>query len=154
MNNASTPSMKNILVVEDNFVNRKVIVKQIQIMGYNAVGVVHGQAAVEHWQNHSVDLMFMDCQMPIMDGYEATNILRRLDHEGNLVIVGLTANTLPGDRQKCLDAGMDDYLPKPAFQKDLAMMFEKWLGCRAERTSTPQTSSRNTAPSMGLGATA
>lgn len=155
MNNDSTPSTKKILVVEDNLVNRKVLVKQIQIMGYDVIGVVNGQAAVEYWQNHPVDLMLMDCQMPVMDGYEATDILRRLDRaKKSLVIVGLTANTLPGDRQKCLDAGMDDYLPKPAFQKDLAMMFEKWLDCRAARSPQLQTSPRNTAPSMEFGATA
>lgn len=155
MNDTSHPSTKEILVVENNLINRKILIKQLQIMGYNVTGVVNGQAAVEYWQNHSVDLMLMDCQMPIMDGYEATSTLRRLDHEkGSLVIVGLTANTLPGDRQKCLDAGMDDYLPKPAFQKDLAMIFEKWLGCRTARSPQLQTSSRNTEPSMELGATA
>lgn len=151
MNNASTPSTKKILVVEDNLVNRKVLIKQIQIMGYNVTGAVNGQVAVEYWQNHPVDLMLMDCQMPIMDGYEATETLRRLDVKKSLVIVGVTANTLPGDRQKCLDAGMDDYLPKPAFQKDLAMIFEKWLGCKAEGTTKVQTPTRQTTPSMRFG---
>ncbi|NJN72922.1 MAG: response regulator [Limnothrix sp. RL_2_0] len=147
MNNASNLSTKKILVVEDNLVNRKVLMKQIQIMGYDVAGVVNGQEAVEYWQNHQVDLMLMDCQMPVMDGYEATDTLRQLDHEKqSLVIVGLTANTLPGDRQKCLNAGMDDYLPKPAFQKDLAMIFDKWLGCDAETVVPVET----TAPARDI----
>lgn len=144
-----SPSSKKILVVEDNLVNRKVLMKQIQIMGYDVAGVVNGQEAVEYWQNHPVDLMLMDCQMPIMDGYEATNILKRLDRaKKSLAIVGLTANTLPGDRQKCLDAGMDDYLPKPAFQKDLARVFKKWLGCEIKSETKVQTSPRQARQSM------
>lgn len=133
--------------------NRKVLVKQIQIMGYDVVGVVNGQAAVEYWQNNPVDLMLMDCQMPIMDGYEATATLRELDRtEPSLAIIGLTANTLPGDRQKCLNAGMDDYLPKPAFQKDLARIFKQWLGCETEGATKTQTSSRQATLSMKFGA--
>lgn len=118
----------NILVAEDNFINRSVLLKQLQMAGYEVHGVVNGQEAVLFCQEHRVDCVLMDCQMPVMSGYEATLLIRQqssADHP--VVIIGLTANALPGDRQKCLDAGMDDYLAKPVFGKDLLATLEKWL---------------------------
>jgi CheY-like chemotaxis protein len=99
--------------------------KQLQMMGYDVQGVVNGQEAVSFCQDHEVDCILMDCQMPIMGGYEAAFLIRQ--QERNVVIIGLTANALPGDRQKCLDAGMDDYLAKPVFIQDLKETLDKWL---------------------------
>ncbi|MGB2924792.1 MAG: response regulator [Limnothrix sp.] len=125
---STVSSAPRILVVEDNLVNRKVLIKQIQIMGYRVTGAVNGLEAVEHWRAHPVDLMLMDCQMPVMDGYEATAAVRQAEGDKRaVVIVGLTANAMAGDRQKCIAAGMDDYLAKPAFQEDLARIFDKWF---------------------------
>jgi two-component system, sensor histidine kinase len=114
-----------ILIAEDNVINRSVLMKQLQVLGYEVQGVVNGQEAVVFCQNHEVDCILMDCQMPIMSGYEAAFLIRQ--QEINVVIIGLTANALPGDREKCLDAGMDDYLAKPVFVKDLKETLDKWL---------------------------
>jgi signal transduction histidine kinase/CheY-like chemotaxis protein len=102
---------RNVLLVEDNAVNRKVASLMLRSMGHNVEFAEDGQAALDRLQEPGIDLVFMDCQMPIMDGMEAT---RRLRERGNQVpIVAMTANALDGDRESCLAVGMDDYLSKP-----------------------------------------
>ncbi|HEY9852163.1 MAG TPA: response regulator [Leptolyngbyaceae cyanobacterium] len=118
-----------ILVVEDSQINQKVILNQLQLLGYQADCVNNGQEALEKIGERDYNIILMDCQMPVLDGYETTEKLRQKEGEAgqrSTVVIGLTAYAMPSDRQKCLDAGMDDYLSKPATMKDLAVMLEKW----------------------------
>ncbi|GAB4303469.1 MAG: hypothetical protein Fur0025_44780 [Oscillatoriaceae cyanobacterium] len=120
-----------ILLVEDTPTNQKVISKQLSMLGCEVECAVNGQEALDKLAAAPYDFVFMDCQMPVLDGYEATKNLRRREGEGcHTVVIGLTANALTGDRQKCLDAGMDDYLSKPVSMEDLARVLEKFLGVK------------------------
>ncbi|MCP4044175.1 MAG: response regulator [Gammaproteobacteria bacterium] len=115
-----------ILLVEDNTVNRKVAISMLKKLGVEADTAVNGREAVECCQQETgYDLVLMDCQMPEMDGYDATRAIR--GQGKSIPIIALTANALESDRQKCLDAGMDDYLSKPFKQNDLAGVFRRWL---------------------------
>ncbi|MFN3544707.1 MAG: response regulator [Thiobacillus sp.] len=127
---ASTPALAGrILLVEDNPVNQQVAQAMLAKLGIPADLANDGREAVEKVASHAYDLVLMDCQMPVMDGYEATAEIRRL-HEGagrRLPIVALTANAMQGDRQKCLDAGMDDFLSKPYGLAQLQMVLARWM---------------------------
>lgn len=103
-----------ILLVEDNLINQKVAAKTLQKKGYHCDVASNGQEAISAWTQHRYDLIFMDCQMPVMDGYEATRQIR-LAEKGvrQTKIVAMTAYAMEGDRIKCIQAGMDDYLTKP-----------------------------------------
>jgi two-component system sensor histidine kinase/response regulator len=113
-----------ILVAEDNGVNRKVILGMLRELGYEADSVTDGAQAVEAVTNQPYDIVFMDCQMPEMDGYEAT---RRIRQRGIPVhIIALTANAMEGDREACYASGMDDYLPKPIKLPAIADSLRHW----------------------------
>jgi CheY-like chemotaxis protein len=103
-----------ILLAEDNAVNQKVATRLLEGLGYRVDVVENGQAAVTAWQAGSFDLIFMDCQMPVMDGFEATREIRRLE-EGKVrvPIVALTADAMKEAEETCRAAGMDDFLSKP-----------------------------------------
>ncbi len=117
-----------ILVAEDNAVNQKLAIRQLKRIGISADPVSDGVEAVEALTRIPYDLVLMDCQMPEMDGFEATRRIREQEgHRKHTPIVALTANALQGDRERCLDAGMDDYLAKPVSESDLARVLAKWL---------------------------
>lgn len=130
-----------ILAAEDNEVNQVVIERLVRRLGY-AIDVVNsGQAAVAAVARGGYALVLMDCQMPGMDGFEATSAIRALPGPaGTLPIVAVTAHAAPGDRQQCLAAGMDDYLAKPILLDDLARILDRWLARPA-----PQGQPRGTA---------
>ena len=117
-----------VLVVEDNTVNQKVAVAMIESLGYGAEAVGNGLEAVEACSRQTYDAILMDCQMPQMDGFKATAFIR--EREGlthRTPIIALTASVTAEDRQRCLAAGMDDYLSKPVPREALASALRKWI---------------------------
>lgn len=127
----STPKLR-VLVAEDNLVNQRVAIRMLERLGCQVDLAADGLQAVERARSQAYHVVFMDCLMPEMDGFNATNRIRELERNGHLPgngrlpIVALTANALKEDRQRCLDAGMDDYLPKPINFKELARILDQW----------------------------
>ncbi|HEY0746077.1 MAG TPA: response regulator [Steroidobacteraceae bacterium] len=119
-----------ILLVEDNPVNREVAVAMLENLGCVAHSAENGWLALEAVNNDAFDAVLMDCQMPVMDGLTATAELRRREQNAGgarLPIIALTANAMEGDRERCLAAGMDDFLSKPFSQQQLAVLLKRWL---------------------------
>jgi signal transduction histidine kinase/CheY-like chemotaxis protein len=120
-----------ILLAEDNPVNEKVATRTLQRLGYEVDAVSDGCAAVTAWQTGRYDLILMDCQMPVLDGYDATREIRNQEQPGqHIPIVALTAHAMRGDDLKCKAAGMDEHLTKPLDRQVLAQVLEKYLGAR------------------------
>ena len=115
----------HILLVEDNMVNIMVAKGMLKKVGLKPDVATNGQEALEALEKKDYNLIFMDCQMPVMDGYEATRQIRLKDIQ--IPIVAMTANTLPGDREKCLSVGMSSYMSKPINLKKLSAELEQWL---------------------------
>ncbi len=127
---ASTALTGRVLLAEDNIVNREVTVGMLNRMGCQVDVVVNGQEALDALSDVAYDVVLMDCQMPILDGLEATRRIRRLDVQGargHLPIVALTAHAMAGDREACLAAGVDDYLKKPFTLEQLNTVLANWL---------------------------
>gem|GEM_PF-1816205 len=130
-----------ILLVEDNVTNQLVAKGILNKLGLKVDVVANGAEAVSALEDLAYDLVLMDCQMPVMDGYEATRQIRKpasaaLNHR--VPIIAMTANAMQGDREKCLESGMNDYVSKPVSPQALATVLDKWLPNEAsERTSEP-----------------
>lgn len=116
------------LIAEDNGVNQRVAARMLQVLGIRADVAGNGREALEMFDLLPYDLILMDCQMPEMDGYEAAEEIRRREAPGeHVVIIATTADAMEGTRERCLTAGMDDYVTKPLRQEDLIASIEKWL---------------------------
>ncbi|MEA5603141.1 GAF domain-containing protein [Nostoc sp. UHCC 0252] len=131
--NPSTQSKLRILLAEDNLVNQKVALKQLQTLGYKADVVANGKEVLQQLEKIPYDLILMDCQMPILDGLETTKEIHRWQEDAfalrrRPVVIAMTANAMKEDEQMCLNAGMDDYLSKPVFKEKLAATLEHWTG--------------------------
>jgi CheY-like chemotaxis protein len=118
----------HILVAEDNLVNQKIVSKLLEVLGYSCALTLNGEQAVAMASEEPFDLVLMDCEMPVMDGYEATRVIRSLaGYAGQIAIVALTANAMEGVREKCKQAGMDDYLSKPLQKMDLEEVLGRYI---------------------------
>jgi PAS domain S-box-containing protein len=120
-------SKLRILIAEDSPINQKVALHQLRNFGYDADVAGNGKEVLDLIKHIHYDIILMDCQMPEMDGYEATKAIRQLDSDKNkIAIVAMTANALKEDRDRCLACGMDDYLSKPIRKDDLAQKLGEW----------------------------
>ena len=116
-----------VLLAEDNAINQKVAMRMLERLGCRVTMAANGKEAVQMSARDAYDLIFMDCQMPEMDGYQATREIRGSPQEGaRPVIVAMTANAMKGDREKCLSAGMDDYISKPIRREDLVRVLSRY----------------------------
>lgn len=126
-----------ILIAEDNIINQKVVQTMLQRMGYHSDVVCDGRETLRALANIPYDLVLMDCQMPEMDGFEASNQIRSGEAgalDARIPIIALTANAMKGDRERCMEAGMDDYLAKPLKSEELQAVILKWLKNGENRT--------------------
>jgi signal transduction histidine kinase/DNA-binding response OmpR family regulator len=135
-----TPLQGHILIAEDNLVNQKVVSEMLSTMGCTSRVVENGNAAIASLLTEQFDLILMDAQMPIMDGYEATRLIRKGqagDDNRTIPILATTANAIKGDIELCLEAGMNDYISKPISYNDLAFKISKWMG-RGQHVVNPE----------------
>ena len=137
-----------ILVVEDNPVNRELAAEQLRVLGYQADLVGNAQAALDALSRQNYDLVLMDCEMPMMDGYEATREIRHRESGGrHVVIIAMTANATHEQRDRCLEAGMDDFLSKPVRLQTLEAMLASWsAGLNGVRSGVAMKTPQEAAP--------
>jgi two-component system sensor histidine kinase/response regulator len=125
------PNRGRVLLVEDNLVNQRVAQVMLERLGFAVQLASNGLEAIESVRQNRYDLILMDCQMPEMDGFAATQEIRRLEHAGHTPIIALTASVFQEERNRCVAAGMDDYLPKPVRREALAEKLSFWLTQKA-----------------------
>ena len=143
----------NVLLVEDIPINMQVARHMLTSVGCTVIEATNGEEALRSIDAHAPDVVLMDCQMPVMDGYTATRTRRLYEKKNDLPripIIALTANALAEDRQKCLDAGMDDFISKPFRQKDLVEVFAQRYG-PVEAIVVPNTTSGDSQPANDSG---
>lgn len=116
-----------MLLVEDNLVSQKVAKRLLEKLGCEVDLAENGIQALALFANRQYAAVFMDCQMPEMDGYTAATLIRKREGANRTPIIALTANALVGDRERCLASGMDDYLVKPLLPKELSRVVEQWV---------------------------
>ena len=118
-----------VLLAEDNTVNQRLAVRMLEKMGHSIVVAENGAIALEEFSSQVFDIVLMDVQMPEMDGLEATEAIREFESHrgGHVPIIALTARAMKGDRQSCIAAGMDDYLPKPFRAEDLSRIIRRYV---------------------------
>ncbi len=144
---SSRKSGVRLLVAEDNSINLKLICEFLKSLGLKADTATDGRKALDAWERTPYDLILMDCQMPEMDGLEATRWIRQREQErvrgpgspSRVVIIAVTANAMKGDRERCLQAGMDDYLSKPIQWDEFREVLDRWvseLGDQADESGT------------------
>jgi CheY-like chemotaxis protein len=120
-----------VLVAEDNVVNQKVAARMLERLGLRVEVAANGREAVKMFELLPYDLVFMDCQMPEMDGYEAAREIRRREGPGRYVaIIAMTADAMAGCREHCLEAGMDDFVAKPIAMEALFEALRRWAPVR------------------------
>jgi PAS domain S-box-containing protein len=139
-NGAIAPATLRILVAEDNAVNQKLIVRLLEKRGHSVHVVPNGREAVEILEERAFDLVLMDMQMQVMDGFEATSEIRKREKPGgiHLPIIALTAHAMKGDRERCLNAGMDGYLAKPIHGDALDEILNQYIALRTESSQGKQ----------------
>ncbi len=116
-----------VLLVEDNPVNQLVAKGMLGKLGCDVIVAAHGAEALDQLEYHEFDLVLMDCNMPVMDGYEASRQIRQSGRWPDLPIVALTANAMSEERERCRAAGMSDYLAKPFRREELAALLDQWI---------------------------
>jgi signal transduction histidine kinase/CheY-like chemotaxis protein/HPt (histidine-containing phosphotransfer) domain-containing protein len=136
---------QTVLVVEDNLVNQKVTALSLRRMGFEVECASNGQLAFEAAQKRRYAAILMDCQMPVLNGFEATQRIRELE-SGDVPIIAMTASAMSRDRERCLEAGMNDYLSKPVLKAELERMLQKWVQVQPFAASGARTPT--TEPSM------
>jgi two-component system sensor histidine kinase/response regulator len=146
---AEIESAPRILVAEDNLINQKLTVRLLEKLGYQADVVENGQEALAALSRNSYAVVLMDCQMPLLDGLEATRLIREGERNESgasspsplaprhIPIVALTANAMSGDRERCLAAGMNDYLTKPVRKESLKGALDRWISTPIHPQATP-----------------
>jgi CheY-like chemotaxis protein len=127
-NNLDSVTGDKVLLVEDNQINQKLALLQLEKLGVSVDVASNGKEALDRLKTNKYSMVLMDCQMPVMDGYEATLAIRKLQSSFgyHVLIIAMTANAMEGDREKCLSVGMDDYITKPVRYENLRAVFEKW----------------------------
>ena len=128
---SAPPTQLNVLLVEDNAVNRSVIEAMLQSLGHRVICASDGQQAIDLLAHEPISLVLMDCRLPVLDGYQTSRLIRQRFTAAQLPIIALTANALPGDREACLASGMNDYLAKPFKRTELQRLLQQWSSPRA-----------------------
>ncbi|BAY23139.1 multi-sensor hybrid histidine kinase [Calothrix sp. NIES-2100] len=153
--NNSDKSPLRIILAEDNLVNQKVALKQLQSLGYSADVAANGQEVLQLLATIPYDLILMDCQMPILDGLDTTKEIHRWQESAfasrrRPVVVAMTANAMKEDKQMCLDAGMDDYLSKPVIKEKLAAVLKHWESEILKTQAAKPTTTDNDLPNLAI----
>ena len=123
-------NMKNarILLVEDDVLNQEVMGAMLRMLGYRTDIATDGAEALQALSSNDYQLILMDCKMPVMDGFEAVNTIRNSAEAWKRIpVIAITANALSGERERCMNAGMDEYLSKPVKMEDLGKMLERFI---------------------------
>jgi CheY-like chemotaxis protein/HPt (histidine-containing phosphotransfer) domain-containing protein len=136
----------SVLLVDDDIIGQKAVLQIFQQLGYHADVAINGTEAIQSWERQHYDLLFLDVQMPELDGLEATRRIRQVERNrtptqsppARTIIIAMTANAFPEDRAKCLAVGMDDYLSKPLRPREVQAMIEKW-GARDQKSGATAT---------------